>query len=158
MVEQTAEEEPILSGVGEIFALTDVYEVHPSPGAKILLRGCVLGTLEPGAEPAKHMKVRRFDGDRQLVNSPMMPVAWTRLAGNPAGGTNRVFCTTMGSAEDLQDENLRRLVVNAIYWGLDLPVPRCAEVDYVQPYAPSPSGTGRHRVAGLPTALAPESR
>ena len=39
----------------------------------------------------------------------MMPIAWTRLHRNDAAAQNKVFCTTMGAATDLQSEGLRRL-------------------------------------------------
>ena len=43
----------------------------------------------------------------------------------------------MGSATDLENEGLRRLVVNAVYWGLGLDVPARAGVAYVDEYNPS---------------------
>ena len=69
-----------------------------------------------------------------------MPIAWTRLHKNKAGNTNRVFCTTMGAATDLQSEGLRRLIVNAVYWGLKLDVPKRADVGYVEPFKPTAYG------------------
>ena len=56
----------------------------------------------------------------QGVNDPAMPVAWTREYKNPKGKTNRIFCTTMGAASDFKSEGLRRLVINAAYWGLGM--------------------------------------
>ena len=47
-----------------------------------------------------------------------MPVVWTRTNVNDNGTTNRVLTTTMGSATDLENEGLRRLLVNGVYWGL----------------------------------------
>ena len=43
----------------------------------------------------------------------------------------------MGSATDLENEGLRRLIVNAVYWGLGLDVPARADVTYVDEYKPS---------------------
>jgi hypothetical protein len=43
----------------------------------------------------------------------------------------------MGSATDLENEGLRRLVVNAVYSGLGLNVPQKADVTYVDEYVPS---------------------
>ena len=34
----------------------------------------------------------------------------------------------MGAATDLSDENLRRLVINGVYWGLKMDVPAKADV------------------------------
>ena len=66
-----------------------------------------------------------------------MPVVWTRLNKNDNGTTNRILTSTMGSATDLENEGLRRLVVNAVYWGLGLNVPQKADVTYVDEYVPS---------------------
>jgi len=43
-------------------------------------------------------------------NDPMQPIAWTRMHKNDSGKTNRILTTTMGSASDLKNEGLRRLV------------------------------------------------
>src|SRR6185369_14025181 len=59
---------------------------------------------------------------------------------NDSGNTNRIFCTTMGAATDLRNEGLRRLIVNAVYWGLEFDVPAKANVDLVGAYDPSPYG------------------
>ena len=75
-----------------------------------------------------------------------MPIAWTRNYRVPNGAldgivrTGRAFCTTMGSAQDLENESLRRLLVNAIYWavGLEDKIPASAKVDLVGDYKPSP--------------------
>jgi len=71
------------------------------------------------------------------VNDPAMPVAWTRTNVNENGSRNRVLTTTMGAATDLENEGLRRLLVNGVYWGLGLPVPEKADVRVVDPYQPS---------------------
>ena len=66
-----------------------------------------------------------------------MPVVWTRLNKNGNGTTNKILTTTMGSATDLENEGLRRLVVNGVYWSLGLDVPARAGVTYVDEYNPS---------------------
>ena len=53
-----------------------------------------------------------------------MPVVWTRLYKNDAGTTNRILTSTLGSATDLESEGLRRVIVNAVYWGSDSTCPR----------------------------------
>ena len=49
------------------------------------------------------------------------------------------------AATDLQNEDLRRLIVNSVFWGLKLPVPTKADVAYVDPYAPSMYGFDSER-------------
>ena len=65
-----------------------------------------------------------------------MPVAWTRNHKWPSGKTSPIFTTTMGAATDLKSEGVRRLVVNALFAGLGMDVPKKANVDYVDPYEP----------------------
>jgi hypothetical protein len=43
----------------------------------------------------------------------------------------------MGSATDLVSEDLRRLVVNGVYWGLGIEVPAKADVSIVGEFKPS---------------------
>ena len=53
-------------------------------------------------------------------NDPMMPLVWIRNYSGASGQTSRVICTTMGSSTDLESAGLRRLLVNACYWGLGM--------------------------------------
>jgi hypothetical protein len=77
-------------------------------------------------------------------NDPMMPLAWTKHYTGPTGNTSRVFCTTMGASVDLQSEGLRRLLVNACYWGMEMEdqIPAHSNVDYVGSYEPTYFGFG----------------
>jgi hypothetical protein len=77
-------------------------------------------------------------------------VAWTREHKNDAGKVNKVLCTTMGSATDLQSEGLRRLLVNSVYWGLGLDVPAKANVDYVGEFRPTKYGFGEYKKGVIP--------
>ena len=74
-------------------------------------------SLDPDSKPIAGAK-----------NNPMMPVAWLREYKHESGKVNRVLTTTMGSADDLRDESLRRLVVNGVFWGLKMDVPAKADV------------------------------
>lgn len=157
IIEPAASGLPILNGVTEIFGDTDVYEAYPPPDAQILVRGQVLEGMEPDSPPARYSKKRASDGMVQDVNDPMMPIAWTRLHKNPAGKSNRVFCTTMGAATDLKSEGLRRLIVNAVYWGLKMEVPQQADVDYVGEYEPTAYGFDGFRQGMRPADFALQS-
>ncbi|HUY91881.1 MAG TPA: hypothetical protein VMV10_24285 [Pirellulales bacterium] len=144
VIEPSAAGDPIFRGVTDIFADTDVYEAHPPADAKILVRGQVLKGMHHDDPPADYKK-RTAQGQEQGVNDPMMPVAWTRINKAPSGQQNKVFCTTMGAATDLQSEGLRRLVVNAVYWGLGLDVPAKADVAFVDDYRPTMYGFKGYR-------------
>jgi hypothetical protein len=137
VIEPSQQNNPLLRGVTNIFGETDVYEAHPPSDATVLVRGIVLKTLSPDSEPADYKKARSTDKVEQGVNDPAMPVVWTRTNKNANGTTNRIFTTTMGAATDLENEGLRRLIVNAVYWGLGLDVPRNADVAFVDEYHPS---------------------
>lgn len=126
VIEPMAKNDPILRGVNDIFCTTDVYTANPPGDVNVLVRGEVLSGMHPTDAPVTGAK-----------NSPMQPVAWTRLYRNEAGNTNRIFCTTMGAATDLQNEGLRRMLVNAVYWGAKLEVPAKADVDLVGEYKPT---------------------
>jgi hypothetical protein len=154
IIEPSAKDDPLLRGVTDIFGDSGVYEVHPAPDAKILVRGQVLKGMKPTDPPADYKKKRASDKQEQGVNDPMMAVAWARIHKNDAGKENRVFCTTMGAATDLQSEGLRRLVVNAVYWGFGLEVPAEANVAYVGEYKPTPYGFKGYKKGVKPADLA----
>ena len=69
-----------------------------------------------------------------------MPVAWTRTY---KGG--RVFVTTMGSADDLPNEGVRRMMVNACYWcvGMEDSIKPDFNVSVVGDFNPTPFGFGK---------------
>ena len=117
---------PLLRGVGTIFAPSGAYTADPMPDSKVLIRGQVLAGMTPDSQAVI--------GEQ---NDPLQPVAWSRLHCNCAGRINRVLCTTMGAATDLLDESFRRLLVNGVYWGLQMEVPRRADVRTVGNYQPS---------------------
>ena len=126
VVETTNSKHPILNGVGTIFGTTDVYGASPLDPSTILLRGAVTKSLDPASPAIKGKK-----------NDPMMPIAWTRKFNNAGEKPNRILTTTMGAATDLSNENLRRLVVNGVYWGLEMKVPAKADVSLPGKWSPS---------------------
>ncbi len=98
---------PILKGIkdGEIWGPTDVYTIKLplAERFKPLVMGQVLEGMKPDDKP--------LEGEK---NNPMMPIAWTSEEGR------RVFTTTMGSSTDLENEGVRRMLVNACYWCVGL--------------------------------------
>lgn len=125
IIEESAKNDPVLRGVSDVFGTTDVYTANPEPDSRVLMRGQVLTGMNPGDAPVAGKK-----------NEPMQPIVWTRLHKNSAGNTNKILTTTMGAATDLENEGLRRLVVNGVFWGLGMEVPEKADVAYVDPYKP----------------------
>jgi hypothetical protein len=143
------EKHPILRGLktGDIWGPTDVYRVRLPlpPGSQPLVLGRVLSGMQPSDPPV--------DGPQ---NNPMMPVAWTRTFTGAKGRPARVFTTTMGSSQDIQNEGFRRLVVNAVYWalGIENKIKPDAKVDIVGEYKPLPFKFGGHKPGVTPADLA----
>ena len=146
VIETTAKDHPILRGVGSIFADTDVYEAHPLADAHVLVWGQVLKGMKPEDPPAERRK-KTAAGIEQPVNDPMQPVVWWREHQNEAGKRNKILTTTMGSATDLQNEDLRRLLVNGAYWavGLEKKIPAKANVDLVGEFKPTFYGFNEYK-------------
>jgi hypothetical protein len=142
IIEPTAKENPILRGVEDIFGDTDVYTAAPPADATILVRGQVTETLDPKSAPVAGKK-----------NEPMQPVVWLREPTNEAGKKNRILTTTMGSATDLKNEGLRRLLVNAAYSFTGLEVPANAYVELVGDCQPSMYGFNGHKKGVKPADL-----
>jgi type 1 glutamine amidotransferase len=143
VVAKGAEKHPILRGIkdGDIWGPTDVYAVRlPLPGdSKPLVDGLVLEGMSPSDAPAAGKQ-----------NDPPMPVAWVKTY---RGG--RVFTTTMGASEDLNNEGVRRMLVNACYWavGLEKKITPKLKVDLVGEYRPSPFKFGGARKGLKPADL-----
>ncbi len=125
---------PILRGIqsGDIWGPTDVYTVTiPLPGdSQPLVLGQVLKGMKPTDAPVEGAQ-----------NSPMMPVAWTKTY---KGG--RIFTTTMGAAEDIENQGVRRMLVNACYWALHMEkqIAAKSDADLVGDYHASHFGFGTY--------------
>ncbi|MEW6161597.1 MAG: hypothetical protein AB1813_29550 [Verrucomicrobiota bacterium] len=120
---------PILKGVEDIWGPTDVYGiVHLPADAQVLVHGQVLEGMKPTDKPVAGKK-----------NDPMMPLIWIRNYTAESGKTSRVLSTTIGASVDLESEGLRRLLVNACYWGVGLEdkIPGKSNVEYVGEYKPT---------------------
>ena len=136
---------PVLRGVADVWVPTDVYSViHLPKSAQVLVWGQVLSGMKPTDPPVEGAK-----------NHPMMPVAWLRDYTGESGKTSKIFTTTMGAAVDLENEGLRRLLVNAAYWavGLEKKIPAKAKVDYVGEYKPGWFGFGKFKPGLRPEDL-----
>ena len=108
MIVEKNRKHPILTGVKDIFGTSDVYrchnEKHPFPDdCQSLVLGQPLVDLKAGSPP-------------NLKKEPL-PVAWTKTWRGNGESAGRIFHFTMGSAVDFENEGVRRLTVNAVYWG-----------------------------------------
>ncbi|MCH2153221.1 MAG: ThuA domain-containing protein [Phycisphaerales bacterium] len=138
VIEPANAKHPVLHGVEDVFGPTDVYGIRSLPDdSVILLRGAVLDGMDADDEPVAGKQ-----------NDPMMPLAWLRERQMPDGSTQRIFATTMGTADDWSSEDLRRLFANATLWQLlnedDIPE-KGLDAPLVGPWEPTPFGFGTHR-------------
>jgi len=137
---------PVLRGVADLWGPTDVYAITQLPAdAQLLVWGQVLAGMKPEDPPVAGPK-----------NSPMMPLVWIRNYTGENGRTAKVLTTTMGAAVDLENEGLRRLLINAAYWavGLEKKIPRRANAACVGEYQPSWFGYGKFKPGRKPRDLA----
>lgn len=146
VVAQAAADHPILRGVDDVWGPTDVYGLRNlGDDANVLLLGAVLAGMSPDDPPVEGEK-----------NDPMVPIAWTRSYTGAGGKAARVFTTTMGSSTDFESEGLRRLLVNAVYWGLGMEerIPERSDARVVGEYEPTDFGFGSHAVGVMPSVHA----
>ena len=132
---------PILRGVKDVWGPTDVYSVGQLTGSPdILLEGQVLTGMDPSDAPKS--------------DTPTMPIAWTKEYTGDGGTTSRIFCTTMGAAADLQCADLRRLLVNAAYWCMEVPIDEHSCVDTVGAFTPTYFGFAKNEKGRRPSDYA----
>jgi hypothetical protein len=143
-----AESHPILRGIkdGDVWGPTDVYRVNlPLPGdSQPLLLGEVLTGMKPD-DPA-------VSGPQ---NDPKMPIAWVKTY-DAGGKTGRAFTSTIASGQDFDCEAVRRLFVNACYWGLGMEakIPARSKVDVVGAYEGLPFKNNGFTPGVKPSSLA----
>ncbi len=138
-----AADHPVLRGVADVWGPTDVYGITTLTGdPTVLLDGQVLVGMDPS------------DGPKADIET--MPLAWVKEYTGETGNTSRIFCTTMGAANDLACEDLRRLVVNACYWGVGMEddIPARNVADIVGDYEPTNFGFGTFKTGVRPSDLA----
>lgn len=99
---------PILRGIDDIWAPTDVYSIKNLPSSANVL---LFGQSTAGMTPESPL----------MWDKSIMPIAWTKEYSLDGGKTGKVLGSTLGSSIDFQVEDMRRLIVNASFWLLDMP-------------------------------------
>lgn len=132
-VVEEMKDHPILTGVKDIWGPSDVYRTYKEgeglpEGCTALVYGQPLMGREKGGE----------DNPKKIA----LPVVWFKNWKTSGGKSARVLQSTMGSARDLESAGLRRLVINAAYWGMGMEEEISAEssVEYTGVYKPLLSG------------------
>lgn len=133
IIVETMKDHPILIGVDDIWGPSDVYRTYPE--GESLPDDC---TALVYGQP---LMGRRHDDVINPEKVPL-PIAWTKTWRTTTGKDANVFHVTMGSARDYQSAGLRRLTVNAVYWGLDMAdqISADSSVDIIGDYKPLESG------------------
>ncbi len=134
---------PILTGVKDIWGTSDVYRCHndkfPFPeDCTALVMGQPLINLEPDAPPNEKKEP--------------LPIAWTKTWIGNQSRPSKIFHFTMGSAKDFQNSGVRRLTVNAVYWGLGIheAIDAKRSVEPVGPYEPLKAGFNYEKLGVRP--------
>lgn len=134
---------PILTGVSDIWGNSDVYRTYKR-GASLpadctaLVWGQPLMGRKPDDAPNRELEP--------------LPVAWFKFWQTSSGKRARVFHSTMGSAHDLQSPGLRRLIINAVYWGMGMEsaITPTRSVEIVGTYKPLESGFNYEELGVVP--------
>ncbi|EPR69543.1 ThuA domain-containing protein [Cyclobacterium qasimii] len=132
---QVSAKNPLLNGVTDIWAASDVYTINSlGKDTEVLIHGA--STSGMNAEASINWK------------KSLMPVVWTKSYQIEGGKKGKVLASTLGASVDLLSEDLRRLIVNASYWGLDMEgdIPEKAKVDIIGDYKPSMFGFDNFRL------------
>ena len=118
-------EHPVMRGVKEMHAMAGAYSAVPMPDSTILATNRVLESMEVGADP--------------LPDKEPQPAAWVRTYRFKDGQEGRAFCSTQGASEDILSEGVRRMIINATLWCLEMEdhITADADVSFVGPYNPS---------------------
>lgn len=139
---EVVKKNPILKGVKNIWVPSDVYGIREdiiSRGAQVLVYG----------QPTSGMN------EEAPINweKSIMPLAWTNTYSIPGGQKGRVFTTTMGASIDFVSEDLRRLVINACLWAVELLEPNheATNVDIIGTFHPNMFGFETYQKEMYPT-------
>ena len=140
---ENLKDHPIARGVTDIWGPSDVYRTYKEGTA--LPADC---TALDWGQPM----MGRSSDDLPNTKKKPLPVAWFKNWKTSKGESARVFTTTMGSARDLQSAGLRRLIINATYWGIELEEKITADrsVEIVGPYVPLASGFNYEKLGVIP--------
>ena len=151
LIAPEAEGHPITNGIanGAIWGPTDVYGVRlPLPDdSKPIILGQTIDRTGAFDENDPFYGLKESDSKIATTNpasktpynpnDPMMPIAWTKSYQLPKGQSGKAFTSTIGASTDMANEGVRRLLVNAAYYLLDMEVPNKANVNFIGKYAPS---------------------
>ena len=77
--------------------------------------------------------------------------AWTRTYEYKEGVKGRVFCTTYGSSNCIENDGYRRMLLNACFWtmGIEDAIKADSNVDFIGPFNPTYGRERGRRAPGV---------
>jgi len=134
---------PILRGVKNMWVQCGGYKAEPLQPSEVLAMAQPLVGMDQHSKP----------------NAKMSPVpgAWTRTYKGESTGAGRVFTSTYGASNDIENEGYRRMLVNGCFWavGLEDAIQADLDVSFVGPYqATWRQGKGRQKKELTPDDMA----
>lgn len=116
---------PVMRGVKDMHAMAGAYSARPMPNSTILATNQVLESMEVGAKP--------------IADKAPQPAAWVRTYQFQGGKQGRAFCSTQGASEDILSEGVRRMIINATLWCMNMEdeIKPDADISFVGPYNPT---------------------
>jgi hypothetical protein len=143
IIVDAVKDHPILVGVSDIWGTSDVYRTYKEGSG--LPAGCTALVM------GQPLAGRKHDDPPNPKKEPL-PVAWVKTWQTSGGKSARVFHTTMGSGDDFENPGLRRLVINAAYWGLNMEpaISPTRSVEFVDLYKPLGTGFNYKQLGVVP--------
>ncbi|MHA4737977.1 ThuA domain-containing protein [Dyadobacter sp. MSC1_007] len=140
IIDEAQVKNPIMRGVKDMWVQSGGYTTYPK--GTVLAKGQVLNGMTATSAP---------DPTKELL-----PVAWIRDYKVDGGKTGRAFTTTHGASEDILNEGFRRMVVNAMYWGLGMEkdIKPDNDIAFVGPYKPTTFNFSGYKANVKPSDLA----
>jgi type 1 glutamine amidotransferase len=147
IIHDDKKDHPILKGVSDIWGTSDVYRTYKEGTG--LPEGCeALVWGQP-------LMGRNHDDAPNTKLEPL-PVAWTKNWKTSEGETARVFHCTMGSGVDFESAGLRRLIINAVYWCMNMEsaIDPASSVEIIGDYKPLETGFNYDKIGVVPHPVA----
>ena len=134
---------PILRGVKDMWVQCGGYFANPLKPYETVAVAQPLMSMEPDGKPDPNKKP--------------VPAAWTRTYQGKDGKSGRVFTSTYGASNDIENDGYRRMLINAVYWALAMEDKIAADsnVSFIGPYnATWRRGRGRRKGGTKPEDMA----
>jgi len=142
IVVQENADHPILTGVDDVWGTTDVYRCHKEDHVPADCTALLLG---------QPMKSLQRDAPPNTDKVPL-PIAWTKTWTGNHGKASPILHFTMGSAKDFENQGVRRVTINGVYWGLGMAdqIKADSDMSIVGEYEPLKDGFNYEKLGVYP--------